>query len=171
MWGVEHWTCPGEWGRDKEVISHCWTVRGVARNQAFSTELSVTYYKAAKAEGGNRLNCLEEPSAPRRYRERHKGCKSRATNSQSRAGGRSQNWSLEQRAAFKTELPHLAKGGAEQTELQLKNNTVVTCWKQSCPPCMSWQSYLTSQLQLILWTKGLSTTHKPVTWWDIRTSA
>jgi hypothetical protein len=28
-----------------------------------------------------------------------------------------------QRSAFKTELPHLAGGGANQTELQLKGNT------------------------------------------------
>jgi hypothetical protein len=31
-----------------------------------------------------------------------------------------------QRAVFKTELPHLAGGGADQTELQLKENAVPT---------------------------------------------
>jgi hypothetical protein len=30
---------------------------------------------------------------------------------------------MRQRAAFKTELPHLARGGDEQTELRLKGNT------------------------------------------------
>jgi hypothetical protein len=30
---------------------------------------------------------------------------------------------LEQKTVFKTELPHLARGGANQTELQLKDNT------------------------------------------------
>jgi hypothetical protein len=29
---------------------------------------------------------------------------------------------------------------------------------------LRWQSYLRSELQLILWTEGSSTTHKPVTW-------
>jgi hypothetical protein len=29
-----------------------------------------------------------------------------------------------QRTVFKTELPHLARGGADQTELQLKDNAV-----------------------------------------------
>jgi hypothetical protein len=52
-------------------------------------------------------------------------------------------------------LPHLARGGANQTELQLKDNTAAAWWKQQLwPPCMSWQNYLTSQLQLILWTDG-----------------
>jgi hypothetical protein len=33
---------------------------------------------------------------------------------------------MEHRAAFKTELPHLAGGEADQTELQLKGNTAAT---------------------------------------------
>jgi hypothetical protein len=32
---------------------------------------------------------------------------------------------LNERAAFKTELPHLAREGADQTELQLRNNIAV----------------------------------------------
>jgi hypothetical protein len=51
---VERWTHHGEQGRGKEPISHCWTVRGMARNQALSTELSVMCHKAAKAESRGR---------------------------------------------------------------------------------------------------------------------
>jgi hypothetical protein len=35
-----------------------------------------------------------------------------------------------QRAAFKSELPHLAGGGADQIELQLKHNTAAAWLKQ-----------------------------------------
>jgi hypothetical protein len=38
--------------------------------------------------------------------------------------------------------------------------------KQLWPPHTSWQLYLTSKFQLILWTEGPNITHKPVTWWD-----
>jgi hypothetical protein len=72
----------------------------------------------------------------------------------SQGKGGSQSWSLGQRAAFTTELPHLAGGGADQTEMQLKGNTAATCRKQLWPPCMSRQPNLTSQLQLTLWTEG-----------------
>jgi hypothetical protein len=46
-------------------------------------------------------------------------------------------------------------GGADKTELQLKGNTVVAWWKQQqlWPPCMCWQTSLTSKLQLTLWTQ------------------
>jgi hypothetical protein len=109
------------------------------------------------------------PPALSRDQEKHKdweqGWDDRPT-SQSGAGGGSWSWSLQQSTAFKTELPHFAGEGADQTELQLKCNTAAACWKQQLwPPCMSWQSYFTSQFQLFLWTEGPNTTHKPVTWW------
>jgi hypothetical protein len=45
---------------------------------------------------------------------------------QSRAGDETQRLSLGQRAAFKTEVPHLAGKGADQTKLQL-NTTATAC--------------------------------------------
>jgi hypothetical protein len=72
--------------------------------------------------------------------------------SQSRGEGGFQSWYLGQRAALKTELPHLAGGGADLSDLQLKNAPAAVCWKQLWPHCLRWQSYLTSQLKLILWT-------------------
>jgi hypothetical protein len=45
-------------------------------------------------------------------------------------------------------------GGADQIELVLKGNTASAWWKQQqlWPPCMNWQTYITSQLQLTLGT-------------------
>jgi hypothetical protein len=94
-------------------------------------------------------------------------------NLSNRAGGGFWSWSLGQRAAFKSEFPHLAGGATNQTQLLLKDNTAVPWWKQQLwPPCMSWLSYLTSQFPLLLWKEGTNTTHNPVTCWDyIRASA
>jgi hypothetical protein len=107
---------------------------------------------------GWQANFPEEPLAPSRDWEKQKGWVGVGATGQSPKAGQVVDPGsdlLEQKTVFKTELPHLARGGANQTELQLKDNTAAAWWKQQLwPPCMSWQNYLTSQLQLILWTDG-----------------
>jgi hypothetical protein len=69
-------------------------------------------------EAGWQANLPEEPPAPSRDQEKHKGCEwgwgDRPT-SQSKAGGRSRSWSLGQRTTFKNEFSHLSGEGANQT--------------------------------------------------------
>jgi hypothetical protein len=79
---------------------------------------------------------------------------------------------LGHRAVSKTKLPHLAGGGSDKTELQLKDNTAGSWWKQQLwPPCVTWHNYFTSQFQKNWWTER-NTPHKPVTLWHhIRPSA
>jgi hypothetical protein len=80
---------------------------------------------------------------------------------------------LGHRAVFKTKLTHLVGGGADKTELQLKNNTAAIWWKQQLwPPCVIWHNYFTPQFQLNWWTEEPDTPHKWVTLWHhIRPSA
>jgi hypothetical protein len=80
---------------------------------------------------------------------------------------------LGHKAVFKTKLPYLAGGGVNKTELQLKDNTAASWWKQQVwPPCVIWHNYFTSQFQLNWWTEEPNTPHKPVTLWHhIRPSA
>jgi hypothetical protein len=147
---VEHWISPGKWGWGKELNSQGQTV----------CELTWVKYQRLRAGSGWQANLPKELLAPRRDWEKHKGWAwggvggDRPT-SQSRAGGRSWSQSLGRKAPFKTQLPHLAGGGPDQTGLQVRGNTAAAKWKQQLwPPFMNWQSHLTSQFQLIFWTEG-----------------
>jgi hypothetical protein len=72
------------------------------------------------------------------------------------------------REVLKIELPHLAWGRDDQTELQLQGNAAAAWWKQELwPPCMNWK-WVTSDpiCNLPCRQKEPNTAHKPVTWWD-----
>jgi hypothetical protein len=70
-------------------------------------------------------------------------------------------------------LPHVAgQEAAHRSAAELQYSYILMKKQQFWRPCTNWQTYLTSQLQLTLWTEGPNTTHKPVIWWDhIRASA
>jgi hypothetical protein len=83
--------------------------------------------KAAKAE--NRGRVTSQPprgAAGTQQRSGKHNAGGGATGQPPKAGQEVDPRSLGQRAAFKTELPHLAGGGGDQTELQLKGNTAAT---------------------------------------------
>jgi hypothetical protein len=78
----------------------------------------------AENRGGMTSQPPEESLTPRRGQERHKGW---VTGQPLKVGQvvypRADH--VGQRAAFKTELSHLAGGGTDQTELQLRGSTAV----------------------------------------------
>jgi hypothetical protein len=70
---------------------------------------------------------------------------------------------LAHRTVFKTKLPHFAGGGTDKIELQMKDNTAASWWKQQLwPPCIIWYNYFISQFQLNWQTEEQHTPHKPV---------
>jgi hypothetical protein len=74
-------------------------------------------------EWGDKPISLEEPLAPSRGPERHKGW-SRVTSEHLKAGQVVEPRAelVEQKAVFKTELPHFVGREAGQTDFQLKGN-------------------------------------------------
>jgi hypothetical protein len=124
-----------------------------AKLSALNSQWANMYAKQQRLKAGSgwQANLPEEPLTPSRDCKKHKswerGWGNRPT-PKSRAGDGSWSWTLGQRAAFKTELPHLAGVVADQTELQLKGNAVAAWWKQQLWPLCSdhsaWAGSLTS---------------------------